>query len=100
MSHDDHRKAGEIAVLQRFPAERRAIEDLAAQSEDFCDMCEELADAEMALQAAQTLPAGLRAERTAEWTASIDRISAEIARALRNANVISISRFDHPRRRP
>ena len=54
------------AVLQRFPTERQAIEELAARSENFCDMCEEFADVEQALRPAQMLPADIRGERTAE----------------------------------
>jgi len=99
MSHDDHRKEGEIAVLQRFPADRRAIEELTAHSEDFRDMCEELADSEKALRAAEMLPPAIRAERMVEWITSIERLSAEITRALRNANVVRIDPAGQGRRR-
>ncbi|CAH1654762.1 hypothetical protein CHELA20_53966 [Hyphomicrobiales bacterium] len=100
MSHDERRSAGVVAALRRFPAERRAIDDLAAHNEDFRDMCEELAEAEMALLAADVLPPGVREERRAEWMAVIDRISAEIAGVLNEANVIRIGWADHLRRRP
>ncbi|MGO4402774.1 hypothetical protein AB4Z10_00760 [Bosea sp. RAF48] len=97
MSNEEDRKAGKSAVLQRFPTERRAIEQLAARSEDFCDMCEELVEAELALRVAQMMPAEIRGERTAEWVAQIERLSAEIGRALRTANVIPIGRVNRPK---
>ncbi len=77
---------GELAALQRFPSERRTIEELILQDEDFRDMCEELADAELALKAAERLPPGVRAERTSEWAATVERQVAEIGRAIGNAN--------------
>ena len=83
-------------MLQRFPTERRAIEQLATQSEDFCDMCEELADAELGLRAARMLPSDIRGERTAEWTGLINRLLGEIAKALQQANV---NRIGQARRR-
>lgn len=97
MRNDGHRKPGVSAVMQRFPTELRAIERLTKQSEDFCDMCEELADAELALCAAQALPPETRAERTAEWIALIERLTAEIGRALRMVNVIPIGRANPPK---
>lgn len=58
-------------------------------------MCEELAEADLALRAAQILPADTRRERTAEWAALIERLSAEIEKALKTANVIPIGRISH-----
>lgn len=78
------------AALRRFPSERRAIEALLARSDDFHDMCEELADAERALRETAVMPREVREERAAEWTAMIDRLAAEIARALDEANVVRI----------
>ncbi|KRE05789.1 hypothetical protein ASE63_05540 [Bosea sp. Root381] len=97
MPNDEQRKSSVSAVLQRFPTERQTIEQLAARSEDFCDMCEELADAEQAMRAAQMLPAHIRDERTAEWVTLIDRLAAAIDRALRLANVVPISRAKQPK---
>jgi uncharacterized protein (DUF2236 family) len=82
------RKAGEIAVLRRFPAERPTIEELIVRDGDFCEMCQELAAAELALIAAEVLPPAIRDARTIEWAAAIDRLAAEIGRALKEANVI------------
>jgi hypothetical protein len=94
------RKKGEAAALRRFPTERHAIEELMLRDGDFCDMCEELAEAELALRAAELLPPTVREERTAEWTASIDRLTAEIARALKEANVIRVDWASHPKKPP
>ena len=94
------RKAGEAAALRRFPAERRTIEELLLRDDDFCDMCEELAEAELAQRAAELLPPTVREERTAEWAASIDRLTAEIARALKEANVVRIDWASHPKKPP
>ena len=100
MSERERESPGEAAVLRRFPLERRVVADLRAQSEDFCDMCEELADAELALLAAEALPPAVRRERTAEWVAAVERLTAEIESALRHANVIRIGWAGHWKRRP
>ncbi len=68
------------------------------RDQDFCDMCEELAEAELALQATEALPMRVREARTAEWAASIDRLTAEIARALKESNVIRIGWATHWKR--
>jgi hypothetical protein len=86
MSETERAAEGKRSALRRFPSKAREIEELTAQSEDFRDMCEELAEAEAALLAAQNAPAGVRNERIAEWTGWIDRLSAEIAAALDSAN--------------
>jgi hypothetical protein len=91
---------GKRAALRRFPAEARLIEELSARSENFRDMCDELADAERALLATKDLRPDVRNERIAEWTGWIDRLSAEIAVALRNAKVIPLDRAKPPGRRP
>jgi hypothetical protein len=62
-------------------------------------MCEDLAEAEMALRAAELLPVNLRAERTAEWTASIDALSAAISKALGKAYVTHLGQPGQSRRR-
>jgi hypothetical protein len=90
MSEEQQRKSGEDAALRRFPAERRTIEELIVRDGDFCDMCEALAEAESALLATEGLPLNVRETRTAEWTASIDRLVGEIARAISESNVIRI----------
>lgn len=90
MSEEERKRTGEGAALRRFPGERQTIEKLLAGNGDFCDMCEELAEAESALLSAEALPPDVREARIAEWTASIDRLVGEIARAMREANVVRI----------
>jgi len=51
---------------RRFPAERRTIEELTIRDDDFRDMCDELAEAELALEAAEALPPHIREQRTAD----------------------------------
>ncbi len=99
MSDQGQRKAGETAALRRFPSERRLIEALVLRDSDFADMCEELAEAEDALRAADRLPEAVRQERAGEWTDYIERLTAEIARALREANETRIGWAGHPRKR-
>lgn len=100
MSSNEQERAGRVAALRRFPAEQQAIEALTARSEDFRDMCEELAEAELALLAAEGLPAALRGQREAEWSEAIERLSFEIARALDQAHVIHVDWPGHSKRRP
>lgn len=78
---------GEIAALRWFPSERQTIEELIVCDDIFRDLCEELADAELALKAAAQLPLNVREGRVAEWLATVDRQVAEIGQALRDANV-------------
>jgi hypothetical protein len=95
MPDKERQSAGAAAVLRRFPFGRCTIEDLRAHSEDFRDMCEELADAEQALLAADVLPLPIREERRAEWVATIERLTAEIESALNEANVIRVGWAGH-----
>jgi hypothetical protein len=92
MSAGARQGEGKRAALRRFPAEARLIEELSARSENFRDMCDELADAEWALLATKDLRPEIREERIAEWTGWIDRLTAEIAAELSNANVIPLDR--------
>jgi hypothetical protein len=92
-------EAGRMAALRRFPADRKTIDELILRNGDFRDMCDELAEAEDALAAAEHLPPAVRAERTAEWAASIELLSLEMARALREANVVRVGWAGRPIRR-
>jgi hypothetical protein len=85
MSETERAAEGKRSALRRFPSKARTIEELTRQSENFRDMCEELAEAEAALLAAKNAPAGVRDERMAESTGWIERLSAEIAAALDSA---------------
>lgn len=74
------------AVAHRFPQAELAIRRLMSRNEDFCDLCEELAEAEAALAGvADTTPADLREQRAHEWQELIDLLVAEVRKALRNS---------------
>ena len=53
------------------------------RSEAFCDMCEELAEAELALSNVSASP--LHETRRAEWQELVDRLVAEVGNALRES---------------
>jgi hypothetical protein len=76
------------AALRRFPQFELAIRRLMARSEAFCDMCEELAEAEMALSKVDRVPSGLRDARRAEWQDLIERLVAEVGAALLDKDVV------------
>lgn len=70
------------AAVRRFPKAELAIRRLMSNSETFCDICEELAEAEAALS---TLPEALSAlseMRRQEFQELVDRLVAELAGAL------------------
>ena len=71
-----------VAATRRFPDFELPIKRLIETDENFRDICEELAEAESALAAADKLPAALRAARRAEWQALVDRLVAEVEAAL------------------
>ena len=99
MSEKERLAEGTRAALRRFPDKARLIEELTARSEDFRDICDELADVERALLAAKDTPLEVREERIAEWEGWIDRLTAEIAAALESANVVPLDRGTRPGRR-
>jgi hypothetical protein len=70
------------AAARRFPQAKFAIRMLMNRSETFCDMCEELADAEFALSQVPGVPAALREARRVEWQELIDRLVAEVGTAI------------------
>lgn len=86
----DEQQAGLLATLRRFPGKRAQIEALAGSSESFRDMCEELAVVEATLARIDQLPLSVRASRTGECNDWIERLTNEIAEALRNSNVIHL----------
>lgn len=100
MSDAECQGEGKRAALRRFPQEAHSIEDLTARSEDFRDMCDELAAAEQGLLATKDVRPEIREERIAEWAGWIDRLTAEIAAALSKSNVIPLGRGKHPSERP
>jgi hypothetical protein len=82
------------AALRRFPQFELAIRRLMARSEAFCDMCEELAEAEVALATVNKVAPALREARRAEWQDLIDRLVAEVGTALLDKDVVVKPRSD------
>jgi hypothetical protein len=89
MSKTGDREAVEV-VLRHFPGQRREVELLALESEEFRDLCDELATAEKALAAVDQVGIGVRAERRLEWLSFIRSALAEIDKELRRFNVIPL----------
>ncbi|ASP73706.1 hypothetical protein CDO28_19115 (plasmid) [Sinorhizobium meliloti] len=70
------------AAARRFPQAEFTIRRLMRMSEDFCDLCGELAEAEHALAQVPRSNRELREEREREWNELIDCLVAEIGEAL------------------
>jgi hypothetical protein len=85
------RKRAIAAALRRFPQHELAIHRLMDRAESFRDMCEELADAELALARVDQAPPAVREERRAEWRAQVDRLVAEVDAALRSCDSSRLS---------
>jgi hypothetical protein len=71
------------AAVRRFPHAEFAIRRLMNRSEAFCDMCEDLAEAEWALSNVPATPPAIREARKVEWQELVDRLVAEVGTALR-----------------
>jgi hypothetical protein len=80
------------AVVRRFPNKARIIEEMSARAGPFRDMCEELAEAEKALQAMDLAPSAVRDARRDEWRSAIETLTQEIEQALRESNVVRLGR--------
>ena len=52
-------------------------------------MCEELAEAELALARVDMVPPTLREARRAEWQELVDRLVAEVGAALQDKDVVT-----------
>lgn len=70
------------AAVRRFPLFELTIHRLIDRSDSFRDMCEELADAELALSRVEGLSAALRVARRAEWQELVDRLVREVGAVL------------------
>ena len=68
------------AATRRFPHFELPIRRLIETSENFRDICEELAEAERALAASENAPA----LRQAEWKELVDRLVGEVDSTLRS----------------
>jgi hypothetical protein len=82
------------AALRRFPQFELAIRRLMDRSEAFCDMCEELAEAEVALSKVDGVPPALREARRAEWQELVDRLVEEVGAALQDKDIVVRPRAD------
>jgi hypothetical protein len=76
------REGAFLAAARRFPQAEFAIRKLMSQSEVFRDICEELAEAELALARVPETPAALHEARRTEWQELVDRLVAELGTAL------------------
>jgi hypothetical protein len=77
------KKRAVSAAVRRFPQFELAIHRLMGRSEGFQDMCEELAEAELALSRIDMVPPALRESRRAEWQGLVDRLVGEVGAVLR-----------------
>ncbi|MFI0844211.1 hypothetical protein [Mesorhizobium sp. IMUNJ 23232] len=75
------------AATRRFPNAEFAIRKLMSHSEVFCDICEELAEAELALARVPETPAAVHEARRTEWQELVDRLVAELGTALREGQM-------------
>ena len=87
------------AAIRRFPQSELAIRRLMDRSEAFRDMCEELAEAEVALSKADLVPSALREVRKTEWQDLVDRLVGELGAALQDKDVV-VNRRAPPERSP
>lgn len=71
-------------AAKRFPQSEFAILRLLRSSEQFLELCEELADADLALSNVPQNVASISAKRTKEWQDLVDHLVQEIGEALRN----------------
>ena len=82
MGHPASKQEALAAATRRFPRFALPIRRLIETDERFRDICEELADADLALAAVGSAPAALRAARQAEWQELIDRLVVELEAAI------------------
>ncbi|MBY3179113.1 hypothetical protein HFO27_31700 [Rhizobium leguminosarum] len=70
------------AAARRFPHAELSIRRLMGRSEDFFELCEDLAEAERALANVAETTAALCEERRREWQEVIDHLVNDIAEAI------------------
>lgn len=85
---------GYLAAARRFPYAEFTIRRLISQSETFRDICEELAEAEIALSMVSETPSEIREARRQEWQEIVERLVAEVAASLRDAMEVQTGRVD------
>ena len=70
------------AAVRRFPRFELTIHRLMDRSESFRDMCEEVADAELALSKVDEVRLELREPWRVEWEELVDRLAGEVEAVL------------------
>jgi uncharacterized protein YhaN len=75
-----------LAAVRRFPQLEMTIARLMKNNEAFRDICEELAEAELALSLVDRVRPELREARRAEWQELVDQSVGELQAALQEAN--------------
>jgi hypothetical protein len=70
------------AAARRFPSFELSIKRLIEADDTFFEICDELAEAGLALAAVEQVPVPLQRARRAEWQDLVDRLVAEVATAL------------------
>ncbi len=83
MRTDPKKQEAFAAAKRRFPQLELPIRRLIETSDDFREVCEELADAERALVAAASATDAARVGTQAEWQELVDRLVAEVELAIR-----------------
>ncbi|MDX8516355.1 hypothetical protein [Mesorhizobium captivum] len=76
------------AAVRRFPQFELAIHRLIVRSESFLEICEELAEAELALSSVDKTTTALVEARRAEWQELVDRLVGEVGAAVQNSEAI------------
>jgi hypothetical protein len=71
------------AAVRKFPASELAIRRLMARDEAFCEICDELATSEMALEQAARIDGRQGEIGRREWREVIELLTKEIEAALR-----------------
>jgi hypothetical protein len=77
-------KKAALTAIRRFPHFELPIRRLIEADETFREICEELAEAEIALGTVTSMPASLREARQAEWQDLVDRLAGEVEAAIRS----------------
>jgi hypothetical protein len=82
---------GVRAAIERFPMWRRAIEALATRNDDFCSLCEDLAEAQVALRRWEQSSSEVREQRCMEYASLVESLASEIKDALETASIIPLA---------
>jgi hypothetical protein len=83
--------SAEEAVVRRFPSAAEQIADLMIRSENFRNVCGDLAAAEHTLAEIDRLPETIREVRRAEAEEWVERLTEEIRSMLYSAKILPIT---------